>query len=219
MKFKNINLKSGFSLTEMLVVLAVLAILIALIVSSIMQQHFKGNDAKRKTDLNRIKIAVEEYEKDHNCYPDAIAMSACGLSEDIPVHPYLSNVPCDPVTGAFYAYEDDGSACPKWFRIYSILEYKKDSQIVLNIGPGDLYNFYLSSDNAPNEVAGVTPTSSPTPTGTYTATSQYGCKAGVCVPITLDAYGNPECQPNYDNANCYNQCGTPANPASECVSN
>ena len=40
-----------------------------LIVAYLRSQVFKGNDARRKADLKRIGVAVEEYEKDKNCYP------------------------------------------------------------------------------------------------------------------------------------------------------
>jgi len=61
--------KSAFTLIELLVVVAFLSLMILVAIFAFKGQLFKGYDARRKSDLNRIKIALEEYEKDHNCYP------------------------------------------------------------------------------------------------------------------------------------------------------
>lgn len=142
----------GFTLTELMVVMGIIAFLAALIILSFNLQLFKGKDAKKKGDLDRIKIAIEEYEKDKDCYPPAEDMVLCGTNSTIAVHPYLSNVPCDPVTGDPYYYEPDpdNPSCPRWFRLYSELQNENDPKIITNIGPGNAYNFYVSSDNAPD---------------------------------------------------------------------
>lgn len=142
----------GLTLIEVLVVVAILALLILLALTTVLKNLLKGNDARRKSDLGKIKIYLEEYEKDHNCYPAAPSMALCGSDASIAIHPYLSNVPCDPVTDDAYAYEPDpdSPACPSWFRIYTVLQNEKDPKIFDHIGPGDAYNYYVSSDNAPN---------------------------------------------------------------------
>jgi prepilin-type N-terminal cleavage/methylation domain-containing protein len=199
----------GLTLVELMIVMAIVAILAALIIANFTGQVFKGNDAKRKGDLDRIKIAAEEYEKDHNCYPDYIT---CGVHPGQPVHPYLNNVPCDPVTNASYIYEHDGSvSCPEWFRSYTVLQYSKDISIIPNIGPGSLYNYLVSSANAPRP-----PTPTPFPSGEGVPDSGfYGCKSGACVAIPFDPIRpGPQCDPNYQSRNCYGQCGT---AGTECI--
>lgn len=203
----------GLTLVELMVVMAMVAILAALIIANFTGQVFKGNDAKRKGDLDRIKIAAEEYEKDHNCYPTYIT---CGVHPDQPIHPYLNNVPCDPVTNASYIYEHDGSeTCPVWFRTYTVLQYAKDGSIIDNIGPGGLYNYLVTSANAPVVVAS---SSTPTPvasSGGVPDSGFYGCTGGSCVAIPFDpSRPGPMCDPNYQSSNCYGQCGTTEN---ECV--
>jgi len=202
MTLKKNTLSRGFSLIELLVVVAIIAILIALGAASFVRQIAKGNDSKRKADLNRIKISLEEFEKDHNCYPDPSTMTACGSDVDIPVHPYLSNVPCDPVAKTAYLYETDGLTCPQWFRIYTTLQNTKDAQLIPNIGPGNAYNFYASSENAPR--LGGTNSG-----GTF----QYGCIGGYCQPIPLDGNGDLTCtSKTFDVSNCGGvDCGNPVN--------
>lgn len=208
----------GFTLTEMMIVIAIIAILAVIAMMSFLAQQHKGNDSKRKADLDRIKIAVEEYEKDNNCYPPAALMMKCGNDADIAIHPYLSNVPCDPTTGEPYRYEVGSTTCPDWFRIFSLLQYTKDPSVILNIGPTDdpNYNYYVSSDNAPIPIG-----SSSTPTGLPAACGEadrrYGCISGTCVEVQLNASCQPVCDPAYDSmAICAGQC-TSGNPASECV--
>ncbi len=182
------KLYKAFTLIELLVVVAIIGLLIALAATAYIKQISKGFDARRKADLNRIKIAVEEYEKDHNCYPPAL--TACGYSVDIPIHPYLSNVPCDPHTKGPYIYETDGQDCAKWFRIYTVLENKNDAQILEGIGPGSLYNFYVSSPNAPQITVG----------GSVSCPYTYGCIDGTCVQIEQIVQGSgcePICTPTY----------------------
>lgn len=204
----------GFTLVELMIVMAIIAILAALIVAYFTGQISKGNDAKRKGDLDRIKIAAEEYEKDHNCYPNYIT---CGVRSDQPIYPYLNNVPCDPVTNASYTYEHDGSeTCPAWFRTYAVLQYSKDTSIISNIGPGKLYNYLVSSANAPVVVASAS-TPTPVPSGGVVPDSGFfGCKNGFCEPISFDlSRPGPECDPNYQNSSCYGVvCATTGN---ECV--
>jgi len=190
MEMKN---KRGLTLTELLIVISIIAFLAILIVAYLRSQVFKGNDARRKADLKRIGIAVEEYEKDKNCYPLPSLLS-CNPGKGL--LPYLSKIPCDPVTDATYLYDYEDSVCPKWYRIYGKLENEKDLNSILGIGPNSAFNFEYSSPNAPEIISsGGTPD------------NFYGCKSGACVPITWDpARPGPICDPNFQNSTCYGQC-------------
>jgi general secretion pathway protein G len=206
---------SGFTLVELIIVIAIIAILAALFITFLPGQISKGNDAKRKADINRIKIGVEEYEKDHNCYPLTVVCkpSSAGLQ------PYLNIIPCDPITGASYFYQPQNSACPSWYRIYSILQNLQDMAVTPGIGPNGAFNYVQSSDNAPVATASPTNygTNGPTPTPSSVPVSGfYGCQNEVCVPISWDSNRpGPECDPNYQDSYCYGQCERVGN---ECVS-
>jgi len=141
---KKIN--SGITLTELLIVVAIIAFLAIVAFWAYRTQIFKGFDSRRKTDIYQIKVAVEEYEKDHDCYPlpqAVICDPGTGLQ------PYIPKVPCDPRTGASYYYDHEDSSCPKWFRIYTTLENLTDSDYMGSIGPNGGYNYYSGSPNAP----------------------------------------------------------------------
>ncbi len=209
-------LDSGVTLTELLVVVTILVFLMAVVMWYFRSQLFKGNDAKRKGDIHNIKVAVEEYEKDNNCYPLpqlVICDPGTGLK------PYMSQVPCDPMTDASYYYEHEDSECPSWFRIFTNLDNLTDIDIPGMCGPDYSFNWYDGSPNAPDpdcmdvEEGGNG--------GGGTGEDFYGCFSGACQPINWDsARPGPECDPNYGNGTCYGQCTDPdtGQPQNECQS-
>lgn len=213
----------GFTLVELVIVIAIVGILAALIVSYLVSQISKGYDANRKSDLDRIKIALEEYEKDHNCYPSPSLLTC--LNGGTGLQPYLNQIPCDPVTHASYFYEYEDSTCSTWWRLYTKLDNSQDPNIMALCGGPDnkTFNYYISSPNAPGCVSttgtgstggtgsdgGGVSSSTPPPgvTGKY-----FGCISGACSPIQWDPQRpGPECDPNYQNSNCYSQCGLARN--------
>lgn len=160
----------------------------------------------------KFQEAVEEYEKDHDCYPQP-ALVYCQPGTGLV--PYLSKVPCDPATGDKYFYENDNDTCAKWYRIFIFLDNQNDKDIIPGIGPGNKYNFYLASPNAPVPSSASVPTSIPSCGGN----KYYGCINGECQPIGCNAQGTgPICQPGFDNDNCNGQCGSPSDPQTPCVS-
>ncbi len=190
---------NGFTLVELMIVIAIIAILAAIAIMLMRNQQFKGSDARRKADLNRIKIAVEEYEKDHNCYPQNVV---CGTISSQEVYPYLNTVPCDPTTNASYKYENNGTSCPSWYRLFTGLQNTADPAITPGIGLGNLYNFYLGSANAPVPVSS-NPTSTPAGTG-GSNTGHWACFNGGCLPVGTNSLGNVACQPAFGDNTCGN---------------
>jgi prepilin-type N-terminal cleavage/methylation domain-containing protein len=202
---------TGFTLIELLITLSIVAILATIAIMYVRGQAFKGNDARRKADMERIRIAVEEYEKDHNCYPPYVI---CGIHPDQPIYPYLNNVPCDPDTNASYFYDYEGSTCPSWYRFYSKLYFTQDPDVVPDIGPNSAFNYVTGSANAPTSVQSTPPNTSsvPNPTGgieePIIESQYYGCKSGACVPIAWDeTRPGPECDPSFQSSDCYGRCG------------
>jgi type II secretory pathway pseudopilin PulG len=192
---RKIKIVSGFTLTELMVVVGIIIFLSMLAIFAFRGQIFKGRDARRKGDIHKIQVAVEEYEKDNNCYPlpsQLVCDPGTGLQ------PYLEKIPCDPTTDASYLYQIEESSCPDWYRLLANLENENDPDAQSACGPDGSYNYYSASPNAPF--------------CNLTESSFYGCKTGVCVPIFWDNLRpGPECDPNYQNASCYGQCGPQAN--------
>lgn len=214
---------NAFTLIELLIVVAVIAILALIIFTAVIRSINKANDAKRKADLDRIKVALEEYEKDRNCYPQLIYSDQVSCITDAGIKPYLNPLPCDPVTKHGYNYEPDpATVCKDWFRLYAILQYTADSSVIPGIGQNNAYNYYIGSANAPVIYGGGAATNAPisSPVTSPTQAPQghfYGCISGSCQLVPLDANGNPVCSPVFDNPQCNgNDCSSPGAPI--CIS-
>jgi prepilin-type N-terminal cleavage/methylation domain-containing protein len=223
--------KNGLSMIELLVVLAIFSIFILGGFFAFKGQLFKGRDARRKSDLNKVQKALEDYLNDYQCYPDSLAL--------------LSSIDTtDPLNSTYYNYfysYDSTEDCKSWYKIYAKLENETDTIIDKvgcrgGCGPGINYNYWVSSPNM-NEVEQVegeewpalpglptstlapTSTSAPTPTPTKTiADTLYGCFGGVCqaIPegVSCDTVyvGNPTCILSGEY-----KCGTQEDPENECV--
>ena len=137
----------GMTLTEVMIVSLVIVTLIIIALSSLRTQIFKSADARRKAETRRIGIAVEEHEKDNNCYP---LPSLVTCNPGIGLRPYLDKVPCDPETNASYMYVHEDNSCPKWYKIYSSLQNENDPDFTAGLGPGAVYSYVYTSPNAPD---------------------------------------------------------------------
>lgn len=137
---------SGMTLIELMIVVGIIAFLAILVVAYLRSQIYKSTDAKRKAEIKRIAIAVEEYEKDNNCYPLPSIIN-CTIGTGL--QPYMDKVPCDPMTKVSYRYEHEDSVCPRWYKIYAKLSNEEDSDYQAGIGPNGEYNYVYESPNAP----------------------------------------------------------------------
>jgi general secretion pathway protein G len=197
----------AFTLVELIIVITIIGALALIGILFFRGQIGKGTDARRKADINRIKVAVEEYEKDHSCYPSPDLM-VCDPGTGL--QPYLDKIPCDPATNASYYYEYQDAVCPSWYRIYTNLSNLNDPLVDTGIGPNSAFNYVSTSTNAPPYSAGQTGG-----TGGGSPSGFYGCVNGACIPINWDSSRpGPECDPNYQNPTCYGQCGPQSH---ECI--
>lgn len=147
-RIKLMKNKKGFTLVELLIVITIIAIfgVMAIGIFNASGIQNKARDAQRKKDLNRIKVALEEYFNDNGSYPDGIASwnikSNCGKS--ISSFTYLNPWPCDP-TGE--PYKIIKTVNPNRFVVLTNLEYKKDKDIHIPNHFGNSYNYGVSSSN------------------------------------------------------------------------
>lgn len=102
----------GFTLIEILVVIAIVGVLIGLSLFGLTGARESSRDAKRKSDLELIRGAIETYRSDCNGYPLALASplvgtapppAACSTS-----NVYITQLPVDPITDYSYRYYSDG---------------------------------------------------------------------------------------------------------------
>lgn len=139
--------QTGLTLIEWLVVIAIIAILTVIIFAHInpLRERDRASDSRRKADLDRISIALEEFYSDHDCYPTLETFNLSGG-----LRPYLSETPRDPDTNEPYAYSPQDSDCPQYYRIYANLRWQDDPAINevgcgTGCGPDGIYNYGIAS--------------------------------------------------------------------------
>ena len=94
----------GFTLIEVLVVATIIGVLTSIAVVSYQKANKNAHDARRKTDLEQIRAALEMYRSDNadSEYPDT---SGCIEIKDLPLSDYLDPVPTDPRDDSQYQYK------------------------------------------------------------------------------------------------------------------
>jgi len=197
MKNKNLKINSGFTLSEVLIVVTLIVILSlgVLLAMNPLSQFLKGYDSVRKADLSKLKTAFENYYSDHDCYPSQSILSQCGSAA---LAPYLDIVPCDPNTKEpyeLYLLPVD-SSCAQKFAIYADLSSTVDAR-------GDNIKYcpdtiaVASTDmNYTDIIKGCS--------GTQLCQTIYGCKNGACVVVAEDSI--PACSPNSCDPTCGVDC-------------
>lgn len=91
---------------ELLVVLAIIAILSSIVMISIRNAAANNRDARRMVNLNEIFKALALYNNQKNIYPiyDGPITSSDQMSTDLESEGLISNVPTDPLAGYTYTY-------------------------------------------------------------------------------------------------------------------
>ncbi|MDE2213039.1 MAG: prepilin-type N-terminal cleavage/methylation domain-containing protein [Patescibacteria group bacterium] len=93
----------GFTLIELLVVIAIIAILASIILASLNTARSKSRDARRVSDIQEVRTALELYNNDFATYP-AVASYSALTSYLVPN--YIAAMPADPEGGSYaYAYQ------------------------------------------------------------------------------------------------------------------
>lgn len=125
----NAQAKRGFTLVELLIVIAIIAVLSIFGGANYIQSLKKGRDSRRKADLEQIRAALEMYRTDQGEYPIATDYSTA-QDELMPATgtKYLNKEMADPNQGE-YDYDSDGQE----YTLCATLEAETDSNYcVLN---------------------------------------------------------------------------------------
>lgn len=110
------NRKSGrgFTLIELMVVMAIIATLLSLAMPRYFHSVDKSKEAALLADLNGIRDAIDKYYSDNSKYPDVL--------DDLVNKKYLRSIPPDPITDSnqtWLVVAPDGSALGKISNIKS----------------------------------------------------------------------------------------------------
>ncbi len=116
----------GFTLVELLIVIAILAILSTLGVTNFQSARIKARDLARKSDLQTIAKSLEAYVNDHRSYPLTGSLP-WGTAFTDPANTATIYVPKLPDNSDnTYYYESDGQK----FTLYTNLENINDPSIL-----------------------------------------------------------------------------------------
>jgi general secretion pathway protein G len=80
----------GFTLIELIVVMAIIALLLTIAVPRYWHSTDKAKEAVLKQDLAQMRVAIDQYHADRGKYPDRL--------EDLVDRKYLRTIPPDPLT-------------------------------------------------------------------------------------------------------------------------
>jgi type II secretion system protein G len=135
----------GFTLVELLVVMAILGVLVTLVAGGFRTAQVRGRDGKRKSDLKEVANALEVFYSDHGEYPDANGdqIQACqynpaagsgdctwGVSEFTDgATVYFKTLPEDPVSSQSYVYRVNliaDNANNQKYQLFARLENPED---------------------------------------------------------------------------------------------
>lgn len=167
-----------------------------------MAQIFKGYDARRRADLAKIKIALEAYYGDHDCYPvfplrDANGLPSYVCDSDI-LAPYLASMPCDPTSKKPYTIylTPVNSNCPQQYAVYAKIYSFFDKQAnnitycpkTIVVNSSDMRNVDIVYGCSFRQVC-------------YT---YYGCVNKACVVVAEDELST--CRYSWCEPDCNNKC-------------
>ena len=159
---KQLTINFGFTLIELLVVISILGVLVTLVAGNYRSAKFRGNDARRKSDLKQVAIALEAFMSDYGIYPAASSgkIQACSYpagvcdwgaaGEDFTDGKtiYFREIPADPSAGQNYVYR---RASTNTFQLYAKLENTRDKDIITtayDCGTGEnSCNYAVTSSN------------------------------------------------------------------------
>ena len=128
----------GFTLVELLIVIAIIGVLTTLLMANFIGVRQRARDAQRKSDVRQIQAALELYRSDQGSYPSSLPDCKGQLASPDGTVVYMRSVPCDPLYpnyyyGGKYFFSSD-SGCDSGFppqtgyHIRVCLENKNDKE-------------------------------------------------------------------------------------------
>lgn len=86
----------GFTLIEMMIVVAIIAILVGILVPNFMRARAQAQTAACEANLKEIATALELYQTDHQQYPNVTSPTDV-TNQEANIGSYLRQTPVDPV--------------------------------------------------------------------------------------------------------------------------
>lgn len=124
------HFSSGLTLIQLLLSIAILAIIVAIGATSFFAFLTRGRDAKRKADLQAVKTSLEAYFQENKKYPvdssclDFANSGQCTTLRPALVPAYIKALPEDPKNTGNYVYKYSGTTTS--FTLMATLENLND---------------------------------------------------------------------------------------------
>ena len=148
---RSLHVSRGFTLMELLVVIALLGILIVVGLGSFQSATRKSKDSQRKANLKSIALALEAYYNDAGTYPSDdgaghIVISGCSGSYSYCPYGspmkntatlYMALLPTDPGTNAYWYKVGTNNAS---YQLYARLDNLEDGAIYVSAGKPQMYS-------------------------------------------------------------------------------
>lgn len=170
---------NGFTLVELLIVLAILAMLATIGFGQYSTSQTKARDAQRKADVGNIARALEMYYNDFGVFPEddgggliSVDKDGDGTNDDLEWGEsfetdeaiYMKELPKDPHAdnGSEWDYCYDAADDQSSYHLYAVLENEDDSDYVdsyddTECGAGYTYVIYSSNAAKPTAKPTATP--------------------------------------------------------------
>jgi type II secretion system protein G len=119
--------RKAFTLIELLIVVAIIAILAAIAVPNFLEANVRAKVSRAKSDLRTLRVALESYQVDHNHYPEPATNNWHPSLLDIPIITspvaYLTSFPTEPFPlrelKSDYGYQVVNPEVAKYYRYYN----------------------------------------------------------------------------------------------------
>ena len=142
--------RKGFSLIELIIVISIIAMLAGVVTPKLSSRMLQARDARRLSDVQTVRGAIEQYYQDKGVYPVANQNGGYGgwdVSHDgnfitaLVEEGYLSEMVVDPINDdtyhfRYYVYNNGSYGCvgPEKFYVLGIRNFESTKFVTENSG-------------------------------------------------------------------------------------
>lgn len=145
-----LNLKKGFTLVELLVVIVIIGIVASITFVSLNSVRAKARDSKRIADIRQFQMALEMYRNDNGVYPSFATSGQVLMSSSTGVT-YMAKIPTAPGSNSndIYTYQSVSSSV-SYTIAYQLEKPLESTTTLASIAtPGQVYSPGPSTPSTP----------------------------------------------------------------------